>query len=204
MNLGIESGSVKGVCVGSITSHSSNSNAVILNCYNKAMVQGARAGGIADNFNGTISNCWSECDLQGDSCGGIISYDALAIVNSISIEESGRSQVTHEGIDYIDKKSVDYSDVVNKLNNNIYYSANVVGIDYHELYFWELSEDGNTIIFSKNKASVDVKYIAKYLQTFWGTYFPFIQIFSSLYLALMLVYKSTYKNEKSNNEDIIS
>lgn len=51
INLVIESGMIKGACVGSIASHSaSGSNAYIINCYNKASLNGTRAGGIADNF----------------------------------------------------------------------------------------------------------------------------------------------------------
>lgn len=190
MNLGIDSGSIIGACVGGITSHSSNPNAVIINCYNRAMVRGERAGGIADNFNGTISNCWSECDLQGNSIGGIISYDAKSIINSISIENLGRSEVFHDGVEYVDKSNVNYSDVIEKLNSNIYYSAKLAGIDYHDLNFWELSKDGKQIVFSNDKACIRVRYLNNFLKTVVGSYFPIFIIISSFCLIVKVIQRT--------------
>ena len=81
-NLGIESGTIIGDSVGSIASHSSGDNAVIINCYNKATVIGkSRAGGIADNFSkGTIINCVNEGKVEAPVRGEIISYDAANII----------------------------------------------------------------------------------------------------------------------------
>lgn len=69
MNLGIESGSIRGACVGAISSHGDGSaNIAILNCYNRATVIGAvRAGGISDNFmNGNIINCVNYGEIKAD------------------------------------------------------------------------------------------------------------------------------------------
>lgn len=78
-NLGIESGYINGLHVGSITSHGSDS-AAIINCYNKAMVHGVyRAGGIADNLGeGRIEHCWNLGEVSADSGMnyGISSYSA--------------------------------------------------------------------------------------------------------------------------------
>lgn len=194
MNLGVESGKIMGACVGGITSHSSDSNAIIINCYNRATVQGTRAGGIADNFDGTIANCLSECDLQGNSLGGIVSYDAKAIINSISIEEIGRSIISHEGIEYIDKNNIDYLDIIEKLNGNIYYSANVAGIDYHELNFWELLEEENKIVLSKDKASIEINYIDNYIKASLSSWFPFLLIIVSICFMVVIIHNS-YKRE---------
>lgn len=69
MNLGIESGNIRGACVGAIASHGDGSaNIAILNCYNRSTVIGAvRAGGIADNFmNGNIVNCVNYGEIKAD------------------------------------------------------------------------------------------------------------------------------------------
>lgn len=77
-NLGIESGYFHGSCVGSITSHGTET-AKIINCYNKADVCGdARAGGIMDNFPGRALFCWNFGNVTGTYEGvvtaGITSY----------------------------------------------------------------------------------------------------------------------------------
>jgi len=77
-NLGIESGYFHGSCVGSITSHGTET-AKIINCYNKADVCGdARAGGIMDNFSGRAMFCWNFGSVTGTNEGvvtaGITSY----------------------------------------------------------------------------------------------------------------------------------
>lgn len=84
INLGIDSGFIKGNCVGSIASHAAGSNAMIINCYNRAGIYGNRAGGIADNFFGKIVNCWSDCELIGNRVGGIVSYNAIAMTHCAS------------------------------------------------------------------------------------------------------------------------
>lgn len=69
MNLGIESGTIRGACVGAIASHGDGtSNTAILNCYNRSTVIGiVRAGGIVDNFtNGSIINCVNYGEIKAD------------------------------------------------------------------------------------------------------------------------------------------
>lgn len=82
-NLGIESGSIDGFCVGSIASHGI-ADAAIINCYNKAAVNGYRAGGIADNFRGTILFCFNLGQVSGTESAGIVSYDAKEIYGCYS------------------------------------------------------------------------------------------------------------------------
>lgn len=82
-NLGIESGYFHGSCVGSITSHGTET-ARIINCYNKADVCGdVRAGGIMDNFPGRIMFCWNFGSVTGTNEGavtaGITSYGAADV-----------------------------------------------------------------------------------------------------------------------------
>ena len=80
-NFGIESGSVKGEFVGSISSHGLD-NCLILNCYNKASVTGiSRAGGICDNLgSGSMVNCVSMGEVTAP-ISGIISYNASYIAS---------------------------------------------------------------------------------------------------------------------------
>lgn len=82
-NLGIESGSFRGECIGSITSHGIGSPKII-NCYNKASVRGrGRAGGITDNFSGLVLFCWNLGKVSGEKKGtvtaGITSYGTASI-----------------------------------------------------------------------------------------------------------------------------
>lgn|GEM_PF-5495298 len=88
-NLGIESGVIFGEYVGAISSDAVDSNALIINCYSKAIVMGKyRSGGIADNFDGSIINCWSDCDyLSSDCTGGITSYNAMLVEGCFSNSE---------------------------------------------------------------------------------------------------------------------
>ena len=191
MNLGIASGYIEGTCVGSITSHSSNSNATIINCYNRATVEGARAGGIADNFNGTITNCLSECELIGDSTGGIVSYDAQTIVNDISIGSYNQAAFHHDGIIEYTDKNVNYAAIAEKMNQNIYYSAYISGIDYRDVNLWKVSDEKNRIIFSPNKASFEFKYISTYIRVSLIKYFPYLLLISSACLITILITKVT-------------
>lgn len=193
MNLGIESGFISGTCVGSITSHASRSTAVIINCYNKATVEGARAGGIADNFNGTISNCWSSCDLISDSIdsiGGIVSYGASSLANCISFEPSGRSGVTPSGVQFTDTAKADLSKIVTALNQSLYDSASLSGIDYHDLYFWSVSADGQSIEYSSEKAHFVLSYASAFFKAKASVFIPYILIFFGLSVLSIILLKA--------------
>ena len=79
-NLRIESGTIIGLCIGSIASHGTD-EAVIANCYNSASLTAtSRCGGIADNFHkGKIIACTNAGNLKCESeanIGGISSYSA--------------------------------------------------------------------------------------------------------------------------------
>ena len=74
-NLTIESGLFEGNCVGAIASHGSKT-AKIINCINKASVNGGRAGGICDNFQGSVINCFNYGTINGVENGPCISYNA--------------------------------------------------------------------------------------------------------------------------------
>lgn len=199
MNLGIENGVIAGTCVGAITSHSSNSTASIINCYNKALVSGARAGGIADNFNGSIVNCWTDCDLQSDSTeniGGIVSYNANSIINCYSFEEPGRSTVNIDGISYIERDKQHISEVVKRLNQQLYYSAKISGVSYGDLYFWEVTNDGSEIIFSEEKGCYKKQYLMYYILTWMQTNLSYIFVGMGLIISVIILYKTLSKDNR--------
>ena len=111
MNLGITNGTIYGACIGGIASHTSTDRAVIINCFNKATVEGVRAGGIADNFNGTIANCLTDCSLivpEDGALGGIVSYDAMSIYNCYSIEKDGRVSKPQSGVSLLPMKQHEF------------------------------------------------------------------------------------------------
>lgn len=86
-DLGIESGEITGACIGSIASHSSGSKAMIINCYNKASLEGSRCGGIADNFSGgKIICCWNSGALNGNQTGAVTSYGTGTVFGCAGLE----------------------------------------------------------------------------------------------------------------------
>lgn len=87
MNLGIESGHVRGDYAGAITSHATGGFARIINCYSLAEVSGIRAGGLADNFyGGTIINSWSAGEVNGSEMeGGLVSFGVSFLFDSFVI-----------------------------------------------------------------------------------------------------------------------
>ncbi|MCM1217613.1 MAG: hypothetical protein NC548_24240 [Lachnospiraceae bacterium] len=90
-NLGIESGMFCGAYIGSITSHGTT-EAKIINCYNKANVEGnGRAGGLADNFPGEILFSWNFGEVSGEQdtvLAGICSYGSPKIRYCYSTAEA--------------------------------------------------------------------------------------------------------------------
>ena len=92
-NLGIESGQIEGVYVGSIASDGST-DAVIINCYNKANIMGERAGGIVDNFGGSVLFCFNMGEVTGAYSAGISSYNCKEISYCYSTAADNLTTVT--------------------------------------------------------------------------------------------------------------
>lgn len=81
LDLGIESGSIKGETVGGIARFGS-AGSLILNCYNKADLTGTiRAGGICDNMKagGSVVNCVNIGYLDAPRTGNLVSFDAAFV-----------------------------------------------------------------------------------------------------------------------------
>lgn len=174
MNFGIESGDISGACVGAISSHSSRSSALIINCYNKASVSGSRAGGIADNFNGTILNCWTDCPLQaseGGMAGGISSYGATT-KNCFTLRDyTATTVVSLPGCTRADGTIAGRRDLSDTLNQSLYSSAKVAGLDASAFNTWTTDENGN-IVFSDEHYSFQLSYLPAYLKEYAVFLFP--------------------------------
>lgn len=131
MNLGIESGEINGACVGSISSHAGTGDARIINCYNKATIRGARAGGIADNFNGMIIGCWNAGVLSGDATGQIVSFGAQYM--NCCYEEPPMAE---------------------ELNHNLISVAASANMSYKDLNMWVETEEGPAFSAEKKGLSM--------------------------------------------------
>ena len=154
MNFGIESGSISGGCSGGISSHAASNEACIINCYNKADVYGARAGGIVDNFIGNVVNCWSDCKLSGEQMGGIASYHVNFFANCASTQKLLNSLQEGNGIFsnnvVVTKKEINTPQFVEMMNRAQFASCAQVGMNYKELNKWLLDSE-RTIKFSQDK-----------------------------------------------------
>ncbi len=188
VNLGIESGSIHGVCVGAIASHSVGGEALIANCYNKASVSGFRVGGMADNFtSGTIINCLNLGDISEDG-GGIVGYNGRVIdcfsstANIISSDFVGNatdSLGTFWRYDETEPKDVETATKV--LNKNLTeISTNMLNrIDCND---WEMN--GDNVSFGSSVNSYIIKFII-------------VSLFGTLLLLLInVLYMSSSKNNQ--------
>lgn len=90
MNLGIESGRISGDYVGSIAAADGSTDAMIINCYNKADLYAiVRCGGIADNFSvGRILGCANYGHLSGNVTCQIVSYNCSIICGCCNVQTS--------------------------------------------------------------------------------------------------------------------
>lgn len=143
MNLGIESGSITGGCVGAITSHSDGGADVrILNCYNGADVYGAvRAGGIVDNLvNGKVINCANYGTITSDGVAAeLVSYAGTVEHCVLATQEQPYMQ------DLIYRNNLvsqDSEEISAFLNGKLYNLATETGYQNNCFVKWAVQEDG--------------------------------------------------------------
>lgn len=101
MNLGIESGNIRGDLVGGIAYTAGSEYALILNCYNKARMYGeTRCGGIADSFYlGKIVNCANFGRIRSDGkCAQICSFDCGEVISCMNNNSSTQPLLNYESI----------------------------------------------------------------------------------------------------------
>jgi hypothetical protein len=147
-NFGIESGSIRGSCVGSIASHGTEAPRIV-NCYNKAALFGStRAGGIADNFEtGAIISCVNLGEVESaGAIAGICSYTAESIQNCYATTPLTNSSFSGEASESARIENEDIVTVVHALNNNVW-----VTLPYRETILWEV--DNGSLEFSEVKIS---------------------------------------------------
>lgn len=83
-NLGLEEGYVYGNCAAGIAVNAYDSDAVIFNCYSKAVLGGRRGGGIADDFSGSILNCFTSATIE-EYHAPVAAYLARVIADCYSV-----------------------------------------------------------------------------------------------------------------------
>lgn len=201
-NLGIESGYIEGVCVGSIASHGSES-AKIINCYNKATIHGwARAGGIADNFGGTILFCWNlgEVTSSNEITGGIVSYGAKEIEYSYSIDlhtvpDTYTGHIRHTKTIAFDDIHADFADKTYTAMGE--YDSSV--INKNNIVFIKLEDQ--TVLFDSSFIPV------KYSISRFGTLviaFSILVILAIVSICFLLITRKYYKHGKADkrNQDV--
>lgn len=101
MNLGIESGRISGDYVGSFASTDGSTDAMIINCYNRASLYGVvRCGGIADNLSaGRILGCANYGYTSGVYTGQIVSFNCSIISGCCNLERSSDDFVAYDTFD---------------------------------------------------------------------------------------------------------
>lgn len=89
-NLGIENGRIKGENCGSVSGLICSENALIINCYSKATLEGENIGGIAGyaQSNGTIACIYDATNLNGKKAGGIIGVGGYSKIYSCFSENT--------------------------------------------------------------------------------------------------------------------
>lgn len=150
MNLGINSGIIKGNCVGAICSHGLSRKSMVYNCYNYAAIEGYRVGGIVDDFDGKVINCYSCCSLNGSISGGLAGGYTYYTFNSFSTSQLfNKGNYGGEYCELVKRDKID--NVVEYLNKRVYSSKMLDLKLLPEANIWKVSDSG--MIFFDDKKS---------------------------------------------------
>ncbi len=195
-NLGIGSGSISGNCVGSFASHAVDGNAQIINCYSRASLSGARAGGIADNFSGgKVINCFFDGELEGDETGGIVSFDASSLRRCYSPMACMNENFTgsYESVFEItyDLNSEEFVYLLN------YYIISKYKLFHNtaELKYWKL-EDGLCVL--EETPALPSKWYTMAVKS-WIPYFIILFILAVLSSSLIMLQVREFKGLKKKS-----
>lgn len=187
-NLGIESGSIEGNCVGSFAGHGMNT-AVIFNCYNKSDVHGfSRAGGIADNFAGRIYNTINLGSVISDSDapGGILAFDCKLVEGCHSVENR---PVTYNFTGELQRSSTINRDEINASFVQNLYQKSQQDENRNTVYFTVSEGD---LIFSNNRRNTN-------REKNNGITYCILMIISALILLISIDYHVNVRKEKSHD-----
>ena len=163
-NLEIESGRISAYHAGAIAVKSSGSTALIINCYNKAEVEGVYAGGIADNFSdGVIASCWNDGNVHGDISNGIIAFGGDVKVyacnsKSNSIAPGDIVSTTSHALGYDFVYTPEYAV---KYNFKIALAQAIYGNKAH-VKLKQIAVENNQIIYEDNTKMIDIVEIINY------------------------------------------
>ena len=158
-NLGFENGYIYGDYIGGIASHPYQ-NPQIVNCYFKGtLVSNDRAGGIADNFSGgKIVNCYFEGTINAPTAYGIASYQASAVIDSISIGFTNFNSALvarNRNNMVLPDTSDDISDFFNQ-NIKLFSSLGLYDLKDESYSIWQ--SDGKNVVFSNKIQISHTKY----------------------------------------------
>lgn len=202
-NLGISSGYIEGYCVGSIASHAtSDGDAKIINCYNKATIKGeCRAGGIADNFAGGIYFCWNYGSVFSDTgvTGGVVSYSANYILCSYSV---GMLPVADtcmgiiQSAEMISDSELNSIEFINLMNYNIGRWKYMVG----EQSIVLLGFEDNVISFKSSERYFSLMYIIGVIFSAFSNNLLDIVMFICVFILLISMCRVNRKSERLGTE----
>lgn len=142
-NLGIESGTIRGTCAAGFAVRTQGNDALILNCYNKATIIGARASGIADSFSGNIINCWNvgDCISNSNVESNISAYWIKQIMYCYSVDSIAVEQQMCDNVNYtevIENSEIRNEEFVDLLNENLRECIRFGILDFEDAVFWDL------------------------------------------------------------------
>lgn len=204
VNLGIDSGVIRGSSCGTIASHAASTSAAIINCYARAKVEGRRAGGIADNIGeAAIIGCWSDCELIADVTGGISSYNAqisMCCTSSAGVvpneHMTGASLNNSAGIKF---EAEDLIDIAAGLNENLQTVAEVSGIRVALYPF--VVEDGRLVFSDEPYSSTFGEWLDNHYRMVMGC---LIALTVLSWLILEVGPKAIYADERSWSKRFLS
>lgn len=163
-NLGIESGRLFGTNCASIAGCIMEKDAAILNCYNKATLNGTRSGGIACYFSeGIIVGCWNAGILNGEQIAGIISEggDVKLYACYSTYENIAPTDVVSTTSYWVSEKDLFSESFAKRLSFEAgleqYLFANKYNVELHQ---WKFSDD--ILSYSSAKNYIHLFYFINY------------------------------------------
>lgn len=154
VNLGIESGEIKGELCGAFASTSKGENAAIIDCYNKAKINSYYAGGIAGSFAfGDVVACWSNAPLKGKTVGGILALGGdLKMYGCYTTNSEIAPDDVIKGTSYtVGEKELYSSDFATKFSCTAALSQYLFANTYNvNVLQWELEHD-KTLTYSNDQ-----------------------------------------------------
>lgn len=205
MNLGIESGNISGKYVGSIAGYARTSKSLILNCYNNAILNGTRTGGIVDKSDGKIINCWNTGLLKGRKSGGIISNEGkqLKYCYSKDYDIAFKQKLVKKMIDCEKIMDINEEEFSEKLNKNLLNLISKGQVDGESVIYWSIEQNHITYMDQNEKPAEYVKALELEKKSLMIFYLIISVIFFIVFLILRFTYKINW-NSRLNMLTFIS